>query len=213
MDKFRKICTDPFYAGIVEMDQQVKVRNESGLHDPLITLEQHYELVKIFANKQKNQTGPRKNGNPEYPLNTITQHDTCLEQKNKGKFVGSEHSNGKNPNLIYKKYRCRLCNQYIKRDELHLKVAQLFADNPITDKGIRDFRSTLEIVWKRKDAQSKQEITRISQQVATLSQEISNNAMAAIDPSNAAIKPEIMANIEKKKKEIAGPRRAARNTK
>jgi hypothetical protein len=32
MDKFRKIATDPFYAGIVEIDKQVKIRNENGLH-------------------------------------------------------------------------------------------------------------------------------------------------------------------------------------
>lgn len=81
MDKFRKICTDPFYAGIVYMDKQVKARNENGLHQPLITLDQHYALIDIFENKKKNQNGPRKNGNPEYPLNAITLHDTCLEQK------------------------------------------------------------------------------------------------------------------------------------
>ena len=38
MDKFRKIATDSFYAGVVEMDKQVKWKNESGLHEPLITL-------------------------------------------------------------------------------------------------------------------------------------------------------------------------------
>ncbi len=53
MDKFRKIATDPFYAGVVYMDKQVKVRDENGLHEPLITLEQHYELVRIFDNKKK----------------------------------------------------------------------------------------------------------------------------------------------------------------
>ncbi len=203
MDKFRKIATDPFYAGIVEMNRQVKVRNERGSHKPLITIEQHIELVRIFDNKKKNQIGPRKNGNPEYPLNTITIHDTCLELKNKGKFVGYKHSNGKNPSLIYKKYRCRSCGLYLNRDELHSKVAQLFADNPITEEGIRNLSEALDKVWKRKDAQSKQDITRISQEINTLRQEINNNAMAAIDPTNIAIKQEILANIDKKKSDIA----------
>lgn len=37
MDKFRIILTDPFYAGIVEINKQVVFRNENGLHEPLIT--------------------------------------------------------------------------------------------------------------------------------------------------------------------------------
>lgn len=203
MDKFRKIATDPFYAGITEINKQVKVRNEEALHDPLITKTQHKELLMVFADKKKNQTGPRKNGNPEYILNTITVHDTCLEIKNKGKFVGFQHSNGKNPNLVYKKYRCRSCKLYVKRDELHSKVAQLFADNPISDKGIRDLSEALDTVWKRNDTQAKQESVRISRQIDSLRQDIDNRAMAAIDPSNITIKSEILANIEKMKTDVA----------
>jgi len=202
MDKFRNIATDSFYAGIVEIDRQVKVRNEGGLHDPLITLEQHTELVRIFDEKKKNQLGPRKNGNPEYPLNTITLHDTCLALKNKGKFVGYQHSNGKNPNLIYKKYRCRSCHFYISRDELHSKIAQLFADSPITEEGIRNLSEALDKVWSMRNAQAKQDSLRIRKQIHTLRQDIDNRAMAAIDPSNKSIKQEILSNIEKLKSQI-----------
>lgn len=202
MDKFRNIATDGFYAGIVEINQQVKVRNEAGLHDPLITLDQHKELVRIFTDKKKNQAGPRKNGNPEYPLNTITQHDTCLDKKNKGKFVGYDNNNGKNPNLIYKKYRCRSCNLNITRDELHSKIAELLANNPITQEGVRALSDALETVWKKKDAQAQQERVRISQQINSLHEEISNRALAAIDPSNISIKPEILANIESMKEDV-----------
>lgn len=203
MDKFRKIATDGFYAGIVEINQQVKVRNENGVHDPLITMDQHKELVRIFDNKKKNQLGPRKNGNPKFPLNSITQHDTCLELKNKGKFVGFDHDNGKNHRVIYSRYKCRTCNLLVTRDELHSKVAQLFTDNPITDEGIRNLSEALDTVWKRKEAQSIQDSTRISQQINSLRQDIDNRAMAAIDPSNVAIKPEILSNIEKMKSQIA----------
>lgn len=202
MDKFRKIATDPFYAGIVEIDKQVKVRNENGLHEPLITLDQHKELLRIFDDKKKNQAGPRKNGNPEYPLNAITAHDTCLEQKNKGKFVGFKHSNGKNPNLSYQKYRCRTCGWYITRDELHSKVTRLFANHPVTKEGAKNVIEALEIVWKRKETQSIQDKARLSQSVNTLKNEISNRAIAAIDPSNAAIREEILASVEKMKADV-----------
>lgn len=165
MDKFRKIATDPFYAGIVEIDKQVKVRNEKGKHEPLITLEQHQELLRIFDAKKKTQTGPRKNGNPKFPLNRITLHDTCLELKNKGKFVGYDHGNGKNPNLVYAKYRCRSCGLYLTRDELHPKVIQLFNDNPITEGGTNDFIEALDVVWKKKEAQARQDSARISHKI------------------------------------------------
>lgn len=203
MDKFRKIATDPFNAGTTEISKQVQVRNEGAIHDPLITLAQHLELVRIFDNKKKYQLGPRKNGNPNFPLNTITQHDTCLELKNKGKLVGFDHDNGKNHNVIYARYRCRTCGILVTRDELHSKVAQLFADNPITEEGIRNLSEALDAVWNSRNAQAKQDSSRISQQINSLRQDIDNRAMAAIDPSNVAIKPEILSNIEKMKSQIA----------
>ncbi len=202
MDKFRNIATDPFYAGTVEINQQVKVRNEDGLHDPLITLDQHYELVRIFTDKKKNQTGPRKNGNPNFPLNTITQHNTCLELKNKGKLVGFDHDNGKNHNVIYARYKCRSCGLLITRDELHSKVAQLFIDNPVSEAGIRNLSEALDNVWNRKNAQAKQDSARVGKQINSLRQDIDNRALAAIDPSNKPIKQEIMSNIEKMKSQI-----------
>lgn len=202
MDKFRKIATDPFYAGIVEIHKQVDVRNEVGKHEPLITLEQHIELVRIFDNKKKNQLGPRKNGNPKYPLNAITVHDTCIDQKNKGKFVGYDHGNGKNPDLIYEKYRCRTCGFYLDRDELHQKVVRQFKSNPITDEGTKHFLVSLDIVWKRKEAQARQDSLRLSQNIASLNSDISSRAIAAIDPANLPIKAEILANIEKMKEQV-----------
>lgn len=202
MDKFRKIATDPFYAGIVEIHKQVDVRNDGGKHDPLITLEQHQELVRIFDNKKKNQSGPRKNGNPKYPLNSITAHDTCLELKNKGKFVGYDHGNGKNPNLVYEKYRCRSCGFYLTRDELHEKVMQHIADHPITKEGSNSFMQALDTVWKKKEAQARLDSARINQKIASLTDDISNRALAATDQSNIDIKPEIMAYIKKTKAEV-----------
>src|SRR5690606_31543285 len=132
------------------------------------TFEQHQELLTIFDAKKKTQTGPRKNGNPKFPLNRITFHDTCLELKNKGKFVGYDHDNGKNHNLIYSKYRCRSCGLYLTRDELHPKVVQLFNDNPITEGGTRDFIEALDVVWKKKEAQARQDSVRIGQKIKAL---------------------------------------------
>ncbi len=143
MDKFRKIATDPFYAGIVEVTKQVNVRNENGLHEPLISRKQHEELLKIFNGKEKTQSGPRKNGNPKYPCNNIVACAKCLDKRN-GRVVGFDHGNGKQNSKVWEKYRCRSCGRYMTRDELHTQIEELFKRHHITARGRIDLleRST-----------------------------------------------------------------------
>lgn len=202
MDKFRKIVTDPFYAGIVEIDKQVKVRNENGLHQPLITKEQHYELIKIMNDKKKNQAGPRKNGNPKYPASNLVNCDKCLDKTN-GRFVGFDHSNGRNKALVYEKYRCRACGRYITRSELHQKIENSFKNYPISHEGLDDLVKALNVVWKQKEGQAEQEAYRISHKIRSLNEAVSNQVDAATDPANAFIKDDILAAISKKKEEVA----------
>ena len=95
MDKFRKIALDPFYAGIVEISKQVDVRNEAGLHEPLLTIEQHKKIIKIFQDRPKNQKGPRKNGNPDFPLSNLITCENCVNSSTIPRFVGFNHGNGK----------------------------------------------------------------------------------------------------------------------
>lgn len=203
MDRFRKIATDPFYAGIVEISKQVRVRNETALHEPLINLEQHVALVRIFDSKKKNQLGPRKNGNPEYPLSNLVTCALCTGNSAIPRYVGYKHSNGKNPNLVYHKYRCRVCKRYITREELHPKVVQHFKEYSLAQEAVNDFLEALDVVWKQKEAQAEQDIARIKQKITKLNQTISSQAIAAIDPSNITIKPEILSSIEKTKEEIS----------
>ena len=203
MDKFRNIATDPFYAGVVTIDKQVSVRNEDGLHDALITLDQHNELVNIFDKKKKNQLGPRKNGNPEYPLSNIVTCDLCVHESSTPRYVGFPHGNGKNPKLVYHKYRCRSCGRYLSRDELHPKVMSIFDDNPITDEGRECFIEALGLVWKQRESQAKHDVSRLSQKIKELNTSVHVQAMAAIDPSNSLIKQDILSSIADKKQEIS----------
>lgn len=199
MDKFRKIATDVYYAGGVAIDKQVKVYNLNGLHEPLITLEQHHELVRIFEGKQKNQTGPRKNGNPKYPLNNIIHCDVC-EGKQYNRIVGVDITNGKSPKL-YEKYRCRACKRALARDEMHDKITRQLRGNPITDAGVADLTKALDIVWKRRESDNQQEAVRLRHKLASLQESISQQVEAATDPENSAIKTDILANIAKRKQE------------
>ncbi len=200
MDKFRNIATDPFNAGIVEINRQVKYRNENGLHEPLITKEQHYELVRIFDNKPKSQKGPRKNGNPKYPLSNHITHDTCPDGINR--FVGFDHGNGQNEKLVYEKYRCRQCGKYLLRDDMHKKVEQYFKKNQITDEAIVEVMQALKNVWKEREGQALQDANRLSHKISELKLSISQHVNAITEPSNANIKDELLAAIDRKKLQV-----------
>ncbi|HVC36517.1 MAG TPA: recombinase family protein [Candidatus Dormibacteraeota bacterium] len=202
MDKFRNIVTDPFYAGIVEINKQVHVRNEHGLHEPLITKAQHLELIKIMDNKKKAQSGPHKNGNPKYPISNLATCDKCLEKTN-CRYVGFDHGNGKsNSKLIYEKYRCRACGRYMTRNELHSKVEGQFKDNPITSEAQDELIKALKIVWKQREGQAEQETIRIKHVISNLRRSINDQVEAATDPDNVAIKQEILDAIDRKKQNI-----------
>jgi hypothetical protein len=202
MDKFRKIITDCFYAGIVEINKQVQLRNEYGLHEPLITKEQHYALLRIMNSKAKNQSGPRKNGNPKYPLNNILHCDQCSDQKN-NRFVGFDHSNGKNPDLVYEKYRCRACGCYCEREEIHTQVVKLFKDRLLTDKGQERLLKALDTAWKQEEEQMAQSAMRARHKISVLNEAVANQIDSVTDPSNALIKDDILTSIAKKKADIA----------
>jgi DNA invertase Pin-like site-specific DNA recombinase len=201
MDKFRKILTDPFYAGIVEINKQVIYRNENGLHEPLITKIQHEELVRIMHSKKKNQSGPRKNGNPKYQLSNQVSCANCIESS-KGRFVGLDLTNGRNKAVVYEKYRCRSCKKYVNREEMHSMVKKQFDDNQLSDNGKKALIKALGVVWKQNEESSAQEAVRLKHKIKTIKTVVENHVEAATDPSNALIKQDILDSIKKKRLEV-----------
>ena len=195
MDKFRAVCTDPFYAGVVEMSKQVVCRNENGLHKSLLTMEQHKKLVEIFAKKKKTQSGPRKNGNPEYPLSNIVHCKKC-EQEKYGRYVGFPVNNGKNKERIYHKYRCRSCGEYFTRDDLHRNVNGYIGEYQITEYGRTKLVEALNAVWKARRKTAEVEKLRITRDITSLRRLIDSRVDAAIQPENQSIKSDIMRKIE-----------------
>lgn len=202
MDKFRKIVTDPFYAGIVEIKQQVNVRNENGLHEALITNDQHETLLEIMNGKKKTQSGPRKNGNPKYPLSNHVNCDLCKDKTN-GRYVGYDHGNGKNPNLVYEKYRCRSCKRYLTRSDLHAQIEKQFRVRTISPETKNNLFKALQKVWEQKEGQSQQDANRIRYKIDAINSSISQQVEAVTEPANASIRQEILVSIGKKKEEVA----------
>lgn len=201
MDKFREIITDPYYAGIVVMEKQIKVRNENGLHEPLISKDQHRAILEIMANKKKSQAGPQKNGNPEFPLNNIVTCEKCLDKKN-GRIVGFKHTNGKKSSKTYYKYRCRSCGRYIQRDLLHSKVTTCIESYMMHPIMVDFVLKTLNEMWEKEAGQAAQEINRLNHKISVLKQKINQQVESVSDPEYALVKDEILVSISQKKDEI-----------
>lgn len=202
MDKFPRIATDPFNAGILTVNKQVKVDKAFGLHEPLITIQEHERLLEIFSKKPKYQTGPNPKGNPKFPLSNMVSDDACTNVKDSGRIVGFEHSNGKNKALIYEKYRCRSCKRYWHKEHIHNEIECLFNSYELTSEGRHEILDALDVVWKQNEQQIHQEIIRLKQSIHHLESDIEAKVEAATDPANAAIKQDILVIIDKKKAEL-----------
>ena len=124
MDKFSKFACDPYYCGILEIDKQVKVRNENGLHEPMMTKKEHERLVAVFKGKVKPR-GPKMQYNPEFPMNKILSCEGC---GNGTKFTGSIKNNGyaRKTTSYYYKYHCRGCGKSFHRLDVHQAIDNVF---------------------------------------------------------------------------------------
>jgi len=192
LDKFRLILTDPYYAGIVEMNKQVVYRNENGLHEPMITIKQHEKLLEIVNNHRKCQSGARKGGNPKYPMNTVTICEDCH-----GKFVGFDHTNGVTE-TIYERYRCRGrgCGKYLTRDEMHGQGKEVLNNMLLSDPMKKRLTEKLVKMWNRQEENATVEKANISREIIATEKDLNDKADAITDPSNAPIKERLLGMVE-----------------
>jgi DNA invertase Pin-like site-specific DNA recombinase len=203
MDKFRRIATDPYYAGIISVHKQVQVTNTNGLHEPLISLKEHEKLVNLFNKKPKNQTGPNTKGNPGFPLSNLVSHSTCVNDKNKGRLVGLKLSNGKSAK-VYEKYRCRSCKKYLAKEDFHNDIVDLFNKYEMAADTQEKIFKALETTWKNDADRVYREIRNMKLEIRNLEHKILQNVESATDPSNAEIKDDLLKVIANKKDTLSG---------
>ena len=202
MDKFRKIVTDPYYAGVIEINKQVKVYNKNGLHESLISYEEHLRLVKIMDSKPKYQIGPKRNGNPMFPLSNLLEDDSCLDQKDRGRLVGVPLTNGKSPK-IYKKYRCRTCRHAWTQEAMHEKIVELFQKYEMSTDAQRKIIKALDIVWKNDSEKRLENIYAARKSIAATKDQIRQQVENATNPANEAIKDDILDIIKDRKAHLS----------
>tara|TARA_Y100000114_G_scaffold154645_1_gene177069 strand:- start:24 stop:1490 length:1467 start_codon:yes stop_codon:yes gene_type:complete len=200
MDKYRQYATNIFYAGAVQMSKQVNFVNFNGKHEALITLEQHNEIVRIFENKKKNQSGPNRRGNSDFTLSNFVSCAACSHSNNR--FVGFKHSNGSGNGIVYERYRCRGCRKYIKKDVLNEGVAEYLDSIQLDGNSSRQLHRELLEIWKQEEEINKHEVVALRKKSNELQRELEYTANEAIQPSNKAIKHLLISNVERMQLEL-----------
>ncbi len=157
MDKFRHFAVDPYYAGILEVDRQVKATNPNGKHQHMLSVDEHDQLVRLFRGTQKFR-GAKKQYNPEFPMNKIMACEDCGSEI---KFTGAKGHSGfyRKTKTGYKqrakvnyywKYRCRGCGRAYHRVDVHSQVTKRLKEIRYNGNQENDFVAALETVWRQR---------------------------------------------------------------
>lgn len=164
-DKFIHFATDPYYAGIIGVDVQVKASNQSGQHEAMLTIEEHQQLVSIFSAGAKHPN-PKKQYNPEYPMNKILLCGEC----DRVKFTGSTKNNGyaRKTTTYYHKYRCRGCGKEYHRDTVHDLMTEKLKQLHLPTSKRAEIADALAYVWGQKKEDNFKEIKSLEKRVTDL---------------------------------------------
>jgi DNA invertase Pin-like site-specific DNA recombinase len=200
MDKFRQFGCDPYYAGILVMDRQVKERNECGQHEAMFSLEDHEELVRIFTGKFKPR-GAKKQYNPDFPMNKIM---LCEDCNNKVLFTGSRKNNGytRKTTTYYWKYECRGCHKSYHRHDVHEKITERLAEIQYTGNQRQELIEALATVWSQKKKDKLQQIKALEQRSVSL-QQTKSKLVVEMAQADTEYKQDIKDEIDKIKVQIA----------
>lgn len=206
MDKFRKTACEPYYAGIIDLKGKFDLRNENGLHEPLITKEEHQKILRVFTRTPKSQQGHNPDKITSYPLtNSLTCILCDLAQKKYPRFTSCPINNGRKRKTtqFYTRYRCRECSRYLDRDETHESFSDLLDRIVLPYPELKKLKTKLIKTFDAKHYQTKGEIQRLEAVNANIKRSIDEKADAATDPSLKTIRTEILNSIEKLKIELS----------
>lgn len=210
MDKFRTLACEPYYAGIIDLKGKFNTRNENGLHEPLISRAEHQSILRVFEGKPKNQQGHRIDKDTEFPLsNELTCASCDAAERKYPRFTSAPLNNGKTNHgkkrkkvSYYRKYRCRECNRYLSRDEVHESFSRLLDAVVLPSSKFNRLRSQLISMHNSKNNETKAEIIRLQSANNNIQQSISRTVDAITDPNNSIIRDELMASIKKQKQSL-----------
>jgi hypothetical protein len=194
IDKFLKFAVDPYYAGVLVIDKQVKTRNEHGQHEPMITLEEHEAIAEVISGR-KVRPYSRKQYNPDFPMSKLLVHD-CQEG---AKFTGANQTNGHGNK--YPKYRCRKCHRQFNREAVHTALNGVFAQFEYDETQRKDFIEALATIWREKQQDNLHQAKALQTGLERL-KETKSRLVRELANAHASLKPDVQEEITKVKTQI-----------
>ena len=119
--RWKELMTDPYYCGLMKFSNwDLGDKPVQGLHQAMITPEEHEILVKLVTNKGKRFV-IKKGGNPDYPLANLIECARCvLSEYQYPRLTSANQNNGASKGYKrYQRYRCRSCNLEILKETFH----------------------------------------------------------------------------------------------
>ncbi len=132
MYRWKNLMIDDYYCGVVHFVGWDDTINPNGLHQPMITPDEHAILVAMVKNKGKRFVVNKNN--PEFPLTNEVECLRCFEKGTKyPRLVGYWQNNGKAKGYKrYRRYRCRDCNLGLRQETLHGELTEMLAQIILT---------------------------------------------------------------------------------
>ena len=200
MEQFKRIAVKPYYAGIIQVSDW-PVATEKGLHTPMITKPEHEALKQVISGKGKKFAINRKN--PDYPMNETLCYDCYQEAMRQYKLTGYRNHNGKakdqDSRHYYKRYRCRGCNTYFTRKDLHDKVSRRLDTVILEDKEI--LIQELKNLWRSRVSTNQQKVAGLQAREHVITEAQSKMAAELAVTDNETVKRALVAAIEDKEQE------------
>ncbi len=126
MYRWKDLLIDPYYCGIIKFaDWDLGEKVIEGLHQPMITVEEHQVLLQLVKNKGKRFI-IRKGGNPDYPLANMAECARCvLSEYKHPRLTSANQNNGAAKGYVrYQRYRCRACHLEVLKDTFHEDITE-----------------------------------------------------------------------------------------
>ena len=149
MFRWKKLLVDPYYAGIISLTGWGVEGEVIGLHDAMITEDEHKILIRLVAQKGKKFNITQFN--PDFILNNNVECAECLRLgKRECRIVGYYQRKGKKEvsPYAYKRYRCRECNLGVRQEDIHEQLRGEFDKLILSERQIEKLKAHLTRIWK-----------------------------------------------------------------
>ena len=200
MFRWKNLMSDPYYYGMIKMANW-PVANEQGLHQPMVTKQEHQILVELANNKGKRFLTNRNN--PRFPFSNVMDCQPCIDKgRPYPKIVGSNQNNGKkgDKRRYYERYWCRSCSKGIPRQELHDQVNSIIEEVTITPEQIEQTKAYLSQLWAKNEKVRVEQMVQAERHLLQLKQQ-KNTLVVNLD-MKSKLRKDVEEAIEAIKKEI-----------